>query len=187
MPDKRKGDNLYFVLHEENNKLIDQMEWADEVVKKETQGKSFEPVSFSMHKGQIYTYIRKTSINGRPVYGQCVILADSTKFDTKVLICPIYPFTGLSDKLGINIGIIPQIDCSCEFIGCLYEINFINKTRFILKPNLKDEPKSLCCLNNEQYLNLLISYRDFVCAIVKSNSTIRISYRNTDNEMLYTC
>ena len=67
------------------------------------------------------------------------------------------------------------------------EINFASKTRFILNKENDIEPVPVCYLNKDQYLKLLLSYKDFICAIVKSNSSIRVSYRNQDNEVTYTC
>ena len=82
--------------------------------------------------GFVYKYIKRVSSDNRIIYGFCVVLADSAKYDSHVLICPIYPFMDSINKISVNIGVVPQLDGTCEIIGSLCEINFASKTRFIL-------------------------------------------------------
>ena len=186
MSDKSDNEKRYFIVEKTSSKLVEQMVWTEEAIKKENYNED-KHNSFSLRKGFVYKYIKRISSNNRIIYGFCVVLADSAKYDSHVLICPIYPFMDSINKISVNIGVVPQLDGTCEIIGSLCEINFASKTRFILNKENDIEPVPVCYLNKDQYLKLLLSYKDFICAIVKSNSTIRVSYRNQDNEMAYTC
>lgn len=185
-----ENQNFYIISKNRNEKLLEQMEWVDEVVNKEL---IFKPnksaISFSLSRGRIYKYLNKVTIYNKSVIQYCLILADSTRYDSKVLVCPLYPIDNETAKLGINIGIIPQIDCNHELVACLHEINFINKLRLKINHDEQsnNEIKPVCCINKETYVKVMKSYKDFVATIVETNTKTCVSYKTKDNNVAYRC
>ena len=129
---------------------------------------------------EIYAYNRKIDqISGNHLLGHCIILADSGKFDSKVMICPIYSKSEAENKAGINIGRLYQLKDDEDYIAALPEIRFVSKARFKVNndDNNAKQSKSTGYLNygtiqTSSFLLVLDCYRRFIQGLIEKTRKI---------------
>ena len=168
MPSKDDDKKMvYFISPAKKTNFFDQFERVDEIFQREQQ-----PVfnsDFKVFKGRdIYQYISKyDALTKQTIYGYCVILDDSHKYDDKVLICPLYTKNMADNKFGINLGKIYGLSDSEDYFAALSEIKFVTKKRFRIEGKPIREAKSLCNLSFVSYFRILDSYKNIIDSIIK--------------------
>ena len=172
---KKDKYNLYYLTPFKNSHFYDQFEWAEETIQRESQYvfnsdfKVFQP-------REIYEYVKGIDIRGNErVIGKCVILDVSGKFESKVLVCPIYPKTTGDNKFGINIGKIYGLSTEDEYIAALSEIKFISKRSFKVNTKTVSEAKNLCLLPSCSYLTILESYKKIIESIIRKVTDVSLN------------
>lgn len=167
MNDKK---NLYFITPNKENNFYEQLEWIDDIFKKE-QHYVFNS-DFKVFKArEIYSYVKRKEIeNSNTIINKCVILDESGKYTNKVLICPIYPKSASENKFGINIGKICYLGDDEEYIAALAEIKYVSKARFRINGKKISESFSFGNLDTNSYLRILESYKRVIQTIIDKTS-----------------
>ena len=161
---------LYFISPNKDNNFYEQLERVDDLFQRERH--HVFNSDFKVFKAkEIYDFVRRLDpITGNKTISKCLILDNSNQFDSKVLICPIYPKSASENKFGLNIGKIYQISDSEEYIAALAEIRYVNKKRFVSDPKTKAETNFYGVLNASSYLSILNSYKKIVQTIIDKST-----------------
>ena len=119
---------LYFISPNKDNNFYEQLERVDDLFQRERH--HVFNSDFKVFKAkEIYDFVRRLDpITGNKTISKCLILDNSNQFDSKVLICPIYPKSASENKFGLNIGKIYQINDSEEYGKPTIWIDGINET-----------------------------------------------------------
>lgn len=174
-----KPKNVYYISVDKKDTFYNQLAWAEDVFKQEHHY-VFNSDNKIFRSKEIYAYNRKIDqISGNHLLGHCIILADSGKFDSKVMICPIYSKSEAENKAGINIGRLYQLKDDEDYIAALPEIRFVSKARFKVNNNDSNAKQS----NSTEYLNygaiqtssfllVLDCYRKFIQGLIEKTRKI---------------
>ena len=174
----KEDKDIFIISSFKKSKFYDQLEWADDLIQKESHYlfnndfKVFDP-------REIYEYIQRFDSSNRiNLLGKCVILDRSTKYENKVLVCPIYPKSYSINKFGLNIGKIYGLNEE-EYIAAISEIKFISKRRFKLNDKSISDAQNICYLSTCAYLSILEAYKRIIDTIIKRvNDNSLFSYQN---------
>jgi len=174
--DNDKPERIYLFNNkeEEKKKLLEQFAWADSEMNKYTKA-GFRSDYKIMCRQEIHKYIRNIDFTGFRVIGKCVVLDNSTKFESKVLICPLVNESQVKDGMGLNLGIIPSIDPFKETYALIQDIKMISKRHF----NFEEEPKvdgsnesKIGAVTQKQCLMILETRMSFIRSIIRRSQSL---------------
>lgn len=86
-----------------------------------------------LKRGEIRKYAKNTNLFGDYNVGYCLILNDSLKLDSRVLICPLFFQHQIENKVNLKLVKFDTIIDGepIQIYGSLFDIRFISKRKFI--------------------------------------------------------
>ncbi len=172
-----ENKKIYIVKSAISKDLEKQLTRTNETLNQKTTHYLFNKDRKVFRAGEIYECALTDNRNNTFIY-PVIIMKNSSEYNTRVLICPLFKEEEeVTYSNCLNIGIIPSIDQSHSFAADIMYIRSVPKECFRLsRKNSLKELKPICNLSYEQYMHILITYRDLISEVIRQNSYYEANY-----------